>query len=94
MLRRLAVAACAGVLTLVISVVWLVPLVRGPFSIDCGPLGPASCDARWRQVAAEQSSWLPVTRVKILEVTQPDGLCGTYYFERWIFANLITYDCL
>lgn len=94
MVGRLALAYAAGLATAIVAIIWIVPVVLGPVSIDCGELEPAACDRRWRQVAAEHSHWLPVTRVDITEVTRRDGLCGSYYIERWIFANLVTYDCL
>ena len=90
----MALGFVAGLVTMIVAIVWVVPLVYGPFSVDCGAVEPAQCDRAWRTVAGEEGSWLPVTAVRVVEATGEPGECGTFLFERWIFANVHTRDCL
>ena len=94
MVGRLALAYVAGVLTVLVAIIWAVPLVAGPFSVDCGGLEPAACESRWRRVGAEQGHWLPITHIEIDDAPEGDEVCGSYYIERWVFASISTYDCL
>jgi hypothetical protein len=71
---------------------------RGPFTIDCGSLDPATCEELWRAVAAEEEglgALLPVTRVRITadHVGEP-AECADVYIERFIFGTLVINDCL
>ena len=78
-----------------IVVLWIIPLVRGPSLIDCGGLEPVACDRVWRQVAADDSvGFLPITGIRIAEVTGTSPVCGTFTIERWIFTTVKINDCL
>lgn len=92
---RLLALAGVGALALVFTVIWMVPLVSGPFSIECGALGRADCERAWRQVAGDEGvTLLPVTAVRITEATATNPICGTFIIERWIFTTVTTNDCL
>ena len=93
-LRRLALAFAGVLLGATVLVVWIVPSVFGPFSVECGELNPETCNRVWRTVAAENGNWLPVTAVRVIEAGGDSWECGSYYIERWIFANAMIYDCL
>lgn len=92
--RRWLLGILVAILAVVVTVVWVEPLVLGP-KVACGLLDATTCNETWEVFVARTQDegrfeWLPVTRVSI--GVSSDG-CGSVYVERWIFAKVVTYDC-
>jgi hypothetical protein len=95
--RRWLLGILAAILAVVVTVVWVQPLVLGPevaCGLDPGP-GLPNCnemlemfDARMQ--AEGRFEWLPVSLMS--PGVSSDG-CVSWYVERWIFAEVITNDC-
>jgi hypothetical protein len=95
MIARIGLVIAAVVVTAIVSVVWIYPIVSGPY-VDCGDLEPAACEDVLARVVNDQrwSSWLPITAIYIYDAI-PGERCGSFYISRWgIFDSAVTWDCL
>jgi hypothetical protein len=71
-MKALAVVSALAAVAIFVFVmfVWVIPSVTGP-AVECVNIDPESCDEVWREEAARQIRWAPLTQVRVVNAYCP-----------------------
>jgi hypothetical protein len=86
-------ALFAAVLAGLITILWIVPAVAGPFQVDCNDVAAAECEAAWRSIAESERSIFPVTAVEVHHGGPGSDTCGNVILWRWVLGGPHLWDC-